>query len=194
VIPGSPSYSSDGRYLIYDSVRCSVPTDETLHVRNLSTGKEQTDPGSFSGLSSRAVFLHADQQVAAIQGGGKLTVWQLPSFAVKAYAAPDGCQYQTLAGTETKLVATLQCGSKDTLSLVSVSPATFTVTKTLARLGSCLSSTDLSLAAGDPAAMLAETVTACGSPPQARIVEISGPTVTRVRSGSQVKLPSQLVW
>src|ERR1700722_10566497 len=24
VIPGSPSYSSDGRYLIYDSVRCSV--------------------------------------------------------------------------------------------------------------------------------------------------------------------------
>jgi hypothetical protein len=45
---------------------------------------------------------------------------------------------QELAGTETEVDALLQCGRGHELNVVAISPRTFTVTRTLIRLGSCL--------------------------------------------------------
>ena len=123
-------------------------------------------------------------------------VRQLPSFRIRAYPPPRHCRYQALAGTETRLAAVLQCGARHTLSLVAVSTRTFTITRTLIRLGFCLASTDLSLAAHDPSAMLVETTGAC-APPQrahARIVKIRGHTARLVRSGLAATMPHDVFW
>ncbi len=45
-----------------------------------------------------------------------------------------------------RLDALLQCGPGHELSLVAISPRTFTVTRTLIRLGSCLGGETISLA------------------------------------------------
>ena len=39
-LPGDPSYSADGRYLLYSTSRCLAPFRPLVHLRNLRTGHE----------------------------------------------------------------------------------------------------------------------------------------------------------
>ena len=188
-IPDDPSYSPDGRYLIYDTIPCT--SGHTLvHIRDLSTGRERTRAVTLGYTFS--VFLDHDSEVVGETGTGTgLEVLRMPSMAVTAYPAPRGCRYQPLAGTqtETELVAFLQCGPGHELSVVAVSPRTFTITRTLIRLGSCLGGETISLAPADPSAMLAETYDACLSPTapgEYRIVKIRDGQAWPVTSGQDV--------
>jgi hypothetical protein len=94
-IPGDPSYSADGRYLIYDTVPCDPSGRALLHIRDLSTGRERTVAGLLGYGGS--VFLDHDSEV--VSAGPGLEVLRMSSMAVTAYPAPRGCQYQWLAGT-----------------------------------------------------------------------------------------------
>jgi len=196
VIPWNASYSGDGRYLLYDTLRCSAPLDQLLHLRNLRTGRELARPGFLTGLVGSTVFVNHDRQVAYAVIGGSLVVRQVPSLTEQTYPPPRNCRYQALAGTETRLVAVLQCGTQQALSLVDVSPHRFTMVRTLIRLGSCLGSMDLSLAADNPSAMLVETYDACRPPQRAysHILEIRDHTVRLVRSGLNTKMPRDVIW
>jgi hypothetical protein len=191
IIPGDPSYSADGRYLIYDTVPCGPSGHALLHIRDLGTGRELTRAGFLGDADS--VFLDHDSEVvfhATMAGTGTgLEVLRMPSMAVTSHPAPRGCRYQALAATETELDALLQCGPSHKLSVVAISPRTFTVTGTLIRLGSCLGGETISLAPADPAAMLAETYDACLSPTARgdyRIVKIRAGQAWRVTSGHDV--------
>ena len=201
IIPGDPSYSADGRYLIYDTVPCNPSEPTLLHIRDLSTGRELTGSG-FLGVAD-SVFLDHDSEVVfagpglEVGTGTGLEVLRMPSMAVTAYPVPRGCRYQALAGTETEteLDALLQCGPGHQLSVVAISPRTFTVTRTLIRLGSCLGGETISLAPADPSAMLAETYDACLSPTARgdyRIVKIRAGQAWRVTSGQDV--PQSVSW
>jgi hypothetical protein len=211
IVPGDPSYSADGRYQIYDTVPCNPSAHPLLHIRDLSTGRELTTPGflgetGFLG-DADSVFLDHDSEVVFAGAGldvlragldlpwTGLEVLRIPSMASAAYPAPRGCRYQALAGTETELDALMQCGSGDKLSVVAISPRTFTVTSTLIRLGSCLGGETISLAPADPSAMLAETYDAC-LPPTARgnyrIVKIRAGRAWRVTSGQDA--PQAASW
>ncbi len=192
-LPFSPVYSSDGRYLLYSTTRCFPPFHRRIHLRTLATGHELTRPGV---VPSGAVFVSRDQRVVHVGTGGMLAVRPVPAFTTQPHAAPRGCRYQAVAGTETRLVAVLQCGARHRLSLVAISLRTFTIIRTLNRLGSCLGSTDLSLATGDPSAMLVETYNACQPPDsrQVRILEIRGHTIRLVRSGRIDKMPREVLW
>lgn len=191
IIPGNPSYSADGRYLIYDTVPCSPSGHALLHIRDLSTGRELTSAGLLGYAGS--VFLDHDREVAFVGTG--LEVLRMPSMALTTYPVPGGCRYQALTGTETELDALLQCGHGHELSIVAISPRTFTVTRTLIRLGSCLSGVAVSLASADPSAMLAETYDGC-LPPAARgeyrILKIRAGQAWRVTSGQDV--PQSVSW
>ena len=143
IVASNASYSADGEYLIYLTIRCSAPIDKTVHVRNLHTHRTLTGPGS---LGDPAVLIHHDDQVVFLSNNG-LVALRLPSLRSAVHAAPPGCRYQALTGTETELVALLQCGSRDALSIVSISLRSFDVTGTLLRLGSCLAGEDISLGA-----------------------------------------------
>jgi len=194
-IPFDASYSADGRYLIYGTVvPCPPPYryPTMIHVRNLRTGHELAGPGA---LPSDAVFVNDDRQVVFVNGAG-LTVLQLPSLRARAYPAPPGCRYQGLAGTETELAGLLQCGARDALSVVAVSPATFAVTRTLIRLGTCLGGS-ISVAVHDPSAILVETEGACLPPtawPMIRILKIRGAQASVVLSGSASVGPTSAIW
>jgi WD40-like Beta Propeller Repeat len=203
IIPGDPSYSADGRYLIYDTVPCGPSGHALLHIRDLGTGRELTGAGVLG--DADAVFLDHDSEVvfdAAMTGTGGtgLEVLRMPSMAVTAYPAPRGCRYQALAGTqtETELDALLQCGPGHELSVVAISPRTFIVTRTLIRLGSCLGGETISLAPADPSAMLAETYDACLSPTARatrgdyRIVKIRAGQAWLMTSGPDV--PQAASW
>jgi WD40-like Beta Propeller Repeat len=139
ILPGDPSYSADGRYLIYDTVPCDPSGHALLHIRDLGTGRELTGAG-FLGVAG-SVFLDHDSEVVfagpGLEAGTGLEVLRMPSMAVTAYPVPRGCRYQALAGTGTGLDALLQCGPGHELSVVAISPRTFTATRTLIRLGSC---------------------------------------------------------
>ncbi len=170
--------------------------------------------GEGVGLTHAAVFAAEEPVVAAGEGdhhdsevvfdatmtgtvGTGLEVLRMPSMALTAYPAPRGCRYQALAGTETEteLDALLQCGAGHELSIVAISPRTFTVTRTLIRLGSCLGGETISLAPADPSAMLAETYDACRSPTARgdyRIMKIRAGQVWRVTSGQDV--PQLVSW
>jgi hypothetical protein len=191
IIPGDPSYSADGRYLIYDTTPCSPSGRALVRVRDLNTGRELTRAGSLGYEGS--VFLDHDTRV--VFAGTGLEVLQVPSMALTAYPVPRGCRYQALAGTETELDALLQCGAGHQLSVVAISPRTFTVTRTLIRLGSCLGGETLSLAPSDPSLMLAETYDVC-LPPTARgefhIVKIRAGQAWPVASGQDV--PGAMAW
>jgi WD40-like Beta Propeller Repeat len=185
IIPGDPSYSADGRYLIYDTVPCGPSGHALVHIHDLSTGREQTGPGLLGYGGS--VFLDHDSQV--VSTGPGLRVLRVPSMTVTAYPTPRGCQYQWLAGTGTELDAMLQCGPGHQLSVVAISPRTFTVTRTLIRLGSCLGGVTISLARADPSAMLAETYDAClppAAPGDYRIMKIRDGQAWNVISGQDV--------
>ena len=193
IIPGDPSYSADGRYLIYDTVPCGTSGHALLHIRDLGPGRELTRAGFLGDADS--VFLDHDSEVvfdATMAGTGTgLEVLRIPSMAGTSHPAPRGCRYQALAGTETEteLDALLQCGPSHELSVVAISPRTFTVTRTLIRLGSCLGGETISLAPADPSAMLAETYDACLSPTARgdyRIVKIRAGQAWRVTSGQDV--------
>jgi hypothetical protein len=192
-IPFAPSYSADGKYLIYATVvPCSPPYPKMIHVRNLRTGHELAGPGA---LGWDAVFVNDDRQVVFGNGAG-LTVLQLPSLRARAYPAPRGCRYQGLAGTETELAGLLQCGARDALSVVAISPATFAITRTLIRLGTCLAGS-ISVAVHDPSAMLVETEGACLPPtavPMVRILKIRGAQASVVLSGSASVVPASAIW
>jgi hypothetical protein len=192
-IPGDPSYSADGRYLVYDTVPCGPSGHALVHIRDLATGRELTGAGLLGYAGS--VFLDHDGEVVSAGPGFGLEVLRLPSMAVTAYPVPRGCQYQGLAGTETELDALLQCGPGHQLSVVAVSPRTFTVTGTLIGLGSCLGGESLSLPPADPSAMLAETYDACLPPTahgQYRIVKIRAGQAWRVASGQDA--PQAASW
>jgi hypothetical protein len=192
-IPYAASYSADGKYLIYGTVvPCSPPYPKMIHVRNLRTGHELVGPGA---LGWDAVFVNDDRQVVSGNDAG-LTVLQLPSLRARAYPAPQGCRYQGLAGTETELIGLVQCGASDALSVVAISPATFAVTRTLIRLGTCLGGS-ISVAVHDPSAMLVETEGACLPPtavPMARILKIRGAEASVVLSGSASSMPISAIW
>jgi hypothetical protein len=192
-IPFAPSYSADGKYLIYATVvPCTPPYPTMIHVRNLRTGHELAGPGA---LGSGAVFVNDDRQVVFGNDAG-LTVLQLPSLRARAYPAPRGCRYQGLAGTETELAGLLQCGARDALSVVAISPATFAVTRTLIRLGTCLGGS-ISVAVPDPSAILVETEGACLPPtavPMVRILKIRGAQASVVLSGSASVMPTLAIW
>ncbi len=198
VIPGDPSYSADGRYLIYDTVPCGPSGHALLHIRNLATGRELTGAGSLG--DADAVFLGHDSEVvldAAMTGAGGtgLEVLPVPSMTLTSHPAPRGCRYQALAGTETELDALLQCGPGHQLSVVTISPRTLTVSRTLIRLGSCLGGQTLSLAPAGPSAMLAETYDACASSPahaDYRIVKIRAGQASRVTYGPNT--PQAVSW
>jgi hypothetical protein len=120
----------------------------------------------------------------------------LPSLTSRAYAAPHGCRYESLTGTGTQLLATLDCGARDALSVVAVSPRTFTVTRTLIRLGTCLHGS-ISAALHDQPALLVETEGACLPPavvPVERILKIRGAKATVVLSGSASVMPESAIW
>ena len=203
IIPGDPSYSADGRYLIYDTVPCGPSGHALLHIGDLSTSRELTTAG-FLGVADSVFLDHDSEAVFAGPGlevgtgtGTGLEVLRMPSMAVTAYPVPRGCRYQALAGTETEteLDALLQCGPGHELSVVAISPRTFTVTRTLIRLGSCLGGETISLASADPSAMLAETYDACLSPTARgdyRIVKIRAGHAWRVTSGQDV--PQSVSW
>jgi hypothetical protein len=163
-----------------------------IHLRNLRTGHELAGPGA---LGSDAVFVNDDRQVVSGTGAG-LTVLQLPSLRARAYPAPRGCRYQGLAGTETEMTGLLQCGARDALSVVAISPATFAVTRTLIRLGTCLGGS-ISVAVHDPSAILVETEGACLPPtavPMVRILKIRGAKASVVLSGSASLMPTSAIW
>ena len=151
-IPYDPSYSPDGRYLIYETVPCGPSGRALVHIRDLGTGRERTRAVALGYTFS--VFLDHDSDVVG-ETGTALEVLRMPSMAVASYPAPRGCRYQGLAGTGTELVAFLQCGPGHELSVVAVSPRTFTITRTLIPTGSCLGGQTISLAPADPSAMLA---------------------------------------
>ena len=197
--PGDPSYSADGRHLIYDTVPCNPSGHALLHIRDLSTGRELTGAG-FLGVAD-SVFLDHDSEVVfagpGLEVGTGLEVLRMPSMTVTAYPVPRGCRYQALAGTETEteLDALLQCGPGHQLSVAAISPRTFTVTRTVIRLGSCLGGETISLAPADPSAMLAETYDACLSPTARgdyRIVKSRTGQAWRVTSGQDV--PQSVSW
>src|SRR5258708_17995626 len=69
--------------------------------------------------------------------------------------------------------------------VAAIATRTFAITRTLIRLGDCRGSTDLSLAVGDPSAVLVETNDACGRPynwffAPAASLEVAGPTARQV--------------
>ncbi|HEY6314763.1 MAG TPA: hypothetical protein VIY52_28730 [Streptosporangiaceae bacterium] len=192
IMPGLPSSSADGRYLSYLTARCSAPLDETVHLRNLHTGRELTGPGW---VGPDAVFLDNDQQVVSVSGS-VVAVLRVPSLTTRTYAAPRGCRYGSLAGTSTELLATLDCGARNALSVVAISPRTFAVTRTLIRLGTCLDAS-ISAAAHDPSALLVETEGACLPPttaPMVRILKIRGAEASVVLSGSASFMPIPAIW
>jgi hypothetical protein len=189
VVPSSPAYSSDGRYFAYLTTACSWSSDDVIHVRNLRTGHELTGHGY---LPERAVFVNGDRQIVFADGGG-LVVVRLPSFARHTVQPPHGCQYELLAGTETKLAATVECGHRHAVSIVAISTRTFTVTKTVLRLSRCPSCLDLSFAATDPSEMLVATDNPC-VPARGAIYVIRGQTVRLVASRSAQRLPYEIVW
>lgn len=191
-VASGPSVSSDGRYFLYNTVFCTRPFRPRIHLRDLATGKEVTS--SRAAVPGRAVFLNRNQQVAYAGSGGTLVVRQVPSFITGTHAPPTGCRYQVVAGTETRLDALLQCGTRHNLRLVAVSTRTFTITRTLVRLGPCRAGTALSVAARDPSAILAETASACTTPRRAQILKIRGPAATLVRSGLAATMPRNVLW
>jgi len=176
------------------TIRCSAPIDETVHVRNLHAYRTLTGPGS---LGDPAVLIHHDDQVVFLSNNG-LVALRLPSLRSAVHAAPPGCRYQALTGTETELVALLQCGSRDALSIVSISLRSFDVTGTLLRLGSCLAGEDISLAPRAPSVMLAETYLACLRPGRLpgdfRILIVRGHKTTVLLSGRYDHMPQDPVW
>jgi hypothetical protein len=189
MVPSSPTFSSDGQYLGYLTTGCSISSDDVIHVRNLRTGHERTGRGY---LPERAVFVNSDRQIVFADGGA-LVVVGLPSFARHTIHPPSGCQYELLAGTETKLAATVECGSRHALSIVAISTSTFTMTKTLLRLSHCPTCTDLSFAATNPSAMLVATDTPCVAV-RGSIYVIRGQTARLVVSRSALHLPYEIVW
>jgi hypothetical protein len=189
IVPSSPTYSSDGQYLGYLTTGCSVSSDDVIHVRNLRTGHELTGRGY---LPERAVFVNRDRQIV-FPYGGALVVVRLPSFARHTVQPPRGCQYELLAGTETKLAATVECGHRHAVSIVAISTRTFTVTKTVLRLSNCPTCLDVSFAATDPSALLVATDNPC-VPVRGAIYVILGQTARLVVSRSAQRLPYEIVW
>ena len=195
-IPFDPSYSSDGKFLLYETVRCLAPHRPLVHLRTLATGREMTAPDSRHPVAGGAVLVNSDKQFAYLTPRGQLAVRQVPSFATTIHAPARGCSYQQLAGTERRLIALLQCGTRHQLSVVAVSARTFAVTGTLARLGRCLAGTSLSMIGRARPAILAETLDACGPPLSSRshILVVGAASVRQVRSGVFTRMPQQVIW
>jgi hypothetical protein len=187
-----PSYSADGRFFSYQTRYCDSGAT-FLHIQNLRTGATSVRQTTIGGL----IFIDDDHR--AVDAGGetpRLTVVSLPSLATRTYRAPAGCRFDGAAGTQTRLVAALDCGSRRALSVVSLSASTFRVTATLARLGSCLQNASLSL--GADGAVVLEADRGCQlSPtaiPRAELVEIYAGRARVVLSGKATALPGDPVW
>jgi hypothetical protein len=188
----APSYSADGRYLSYGTVYCSGLT-EHLNLENLRTGMVRVQRTGFGQFG--LVFIR-DDHLAVAAAGAHLAVASLPSLTVRTYPAPAGCSLDSVAGTESRLVATLDCGPRHLLSVVSLSTRTFRVTGTLARLGRCLQAGSISLAGDD--AVLVEATRGCDvrptAIPSAEIVAIRGGHARTILAGKIDALPGDVVW
>ncbi len=191
----APSYSTDGRYFSYATLHCDNFAT-FLHIRDLRTGTSRvysTHEGT-SGL----VFTDGDQRVVSIDKNGQLAVAALPSLATRTYPPPAGCRYYHVTGTETKLVVAMDCGKDLSLSLVTLSTATFHPVGTPLRLGRCKFPDSLSIAPPDPSALLAEVTLGChNSPtgdPNAALLEIQGTAVHQLLTGKYAFLPGNSAW
>ncbi len=188
------SYSTDGKFLIYQSAACDSNW-QIVDVRNLSTGHVV---GKHGEIGSPAVFIDNDSRVVFIFGGVKLAVLQLSSMQVKTYASPSGCDYGAVGGTSSELVALMHCGFSNTLRVLAISTSTFHPYKTIAQLGSCQLGKSVSVAAGDPSALLVETGSFCKSTstpaPTLRVFKVIGGKVTLLLKGSEDYVPTSPVW
>ena len=71
-IPFDPSYSSDGKYLLYETVRCLAPHRPLVHLRTLATGREMTAPDSVHPVAGGAVLVNSDKQFAYLTPRGQV--------------------------------------------------------------------------------------------------------------------------
>jgi hypothetical protein len=193
LIPSNPSFSADGRYLAYTAATCSGARAR-IHVRDLATGRELVGRSHVAG---RGAFVNSDRDLA-FADDGRLAVLHIPSFARRTYPGPDGCRYLAISGSDTQLVATLTCRRDPGVWITAVSTTTFVVT-TLARLLTCRSCTSVSLAPGDPQAILVATNNPCGLPgrgPSARgaIFVVDDHTVRPMVSKPSTSLPYENAW
>jgi hypothetical protein len=179
----------------YTGYRLAVYSAANGRLLRYLTAAEPGGGAGGPGLEGAGVFTDNDRQVSA--SGSQAGVLRVPSLTGRAYAtAPRGCRYVSLAGTSTELFATPDCGARDALSVVALSPRTFTATRTLIRLGTCLYGS-ISAAVHDPSALLAETEGACLPPtavPKEQILEIRGAEATMVLSGSASFMPMSAIW
>jgi hypothetical protein len=189
----SPSYSADGRYFSYVTSYCDTLAT-FLHVRDLRTGTTLTHRINLTPFG--LVFIRGDRVAVAADGSAGLTVVSLPSLAARSFRAPAGCSYDQVAGTESRLLAALDCGRRHQLSVVSISTRTFRVTGTVARLGGCRRADSLSLSGGGD--VLVEAVRGCNvrpaAIPQAEIVAIRGGHARTILAGKITALPGDVVW
>jgi hypothetical protein len=166
-----------------------------LHIRDLGT--RHTDVyRTHDGLQG-LIFVNDDRR-GVFLADGKLAAVTLPALTTRTSSPPSGCTYTQVSGTETTLVAALECGKRDALSLVSLSVTTLAITGTIAGLGPCRLADSLSQAARDPANLLLEVTLGChngpASDPRAVRLEIHNGTVQQVRSGKFSALPANPVW
>jgi hypothetical protein len=189
-----PAYSSDGRYFSYGTLQCDTGA-AFLHIRDLGTG--HTDVYRTNDGLQGLIFINDDQR-AVFLADGKLAAVTLPALTTRTSSPPSGCTYTQVSGTETTLVAALECGTRDTLSLVSLSVKTLAITGTIASLGPCRLADSLSQAASAPANLLLEVTLGChngpASDPRAVLLEIHSGTARQVRSGKVSALPANPVW
>lgn len=188
--PGA-SLSADGRYLLYSMTQCADLNHHAVYLRNLRTGRTVRLARRGPQLTFLAAFIKHDQQVAYTPYG-KLAVLKLRPLRLRFHAAPRGCRYGSLAtpGTGRLLTGTLDCGRL--VKVVTISPSSFRVTRTLASVhGSCLQAAGLSIAQHDPQAMLLE-VTGCHD--TERILTIRNGKTTVLLSGPSGRMPQVADW
>jgi hypothetical protein len=190
-IPDGASISADGRYLLYSMTTCANLNHHAVYLRNLRTGRTVRLARRGPLLSGTGAFIKRDREVA-YASGGQLAVLNLRPLRLRFHAAPRGCRYGALAtpGTGKQLTGTLDCGRL--VKVVTISPSSFRVTGTIASLrGSCRPAASLSIARGDPQALLLE-VTGCHA--TERIVAIRSGKATVLLSGPSRDMPQAPVW
>jgi Tol biopolymer transport system component len=195
VIPASFAVSVAGSYLAYERLPCSLPYTPTVYLMNLRTGNLVSGPRAVSSGAGFGAFTDDDR--AVVFAAQRLFVLELPSLRLRTYPVPRGCDYQVITTAATGLDGLLECGKRDSLSIVTISPRTFTVTRTVADLGSCVSGNSISAAGRDGSALLVETQQDClpvGQTPRVSIVQVLSGRVVPVVSGPYGSVPLDPVW
>jgi hypothetical protein len=202
VTPVSFALSADGTYLAYEMVTCSNPYATELYVVSLRTGQAVSEQIPYG----YALVFTADDSLALFyylgSGSDDLVVLQVPSLQEQTYPGPPGCIYTDLTAMSAGLVALMDCGTGNDLSIATISPTTFTQTGTVADLGSCLVGLSISAAGQDGSDLLAEDAQGC---PAGQLPQPTGQvSVLQVLSGQTVpvwsgpydgdNLPQDVAW